>query len=145
MFFLYIENYITKTIDKLVIKYGTSNPEELIKSRKNIDFAYEPLTTDVNGYYIYISEKRQIVRINENLSFSEKQLALYHELGHCIMKHKGKLLLNYSTAINNRKEEYEADLFAAYFFKLHNGIISENINDFTIPMKAKELIRKFLP
>lgn len=145
MLFLYIENYIKGIIDTLIKRYGTSEPEELIKAKKNVDFAYEPLTNDVNGYYIYISEKRQIVRINENLDVLGRQLALFHELGHCIMMHKGKLLLNCSTTICNRKEEYEAELFAAYFFKLHNGIIRENINDFTIPIKNKELMMRFLP
>lgn len=141
---MYIENYIKKIVDNLVSKMGTSNPEELIKGMKNVNFTYELLSDELNGYYLYISEKKQIVRVHENLNYSNRQYVVSHEIGHCALKHRGTILFEYVNTISNRKEEYEADLFATYLFIRHNEITKENLNEFMIPERIKDLIYKFL-
>lgn len=141
---MYIEKNIIDIVNYLIKKYDTNNPEELIKNMKNVDFAYVPLTKNINGLYLYISEKKQIVRVDTNLNPIFKQYTLFHEVGHCILKHRGEILLDCLSTTNKRKEEYEADLFATYFFKLCNGISKENIDNLIMPHRAKDLINKFL-
>lgn len=140
---MFIEERIKGNVEKFIKKYGTSDPEKIVKNMKNLDFAYEPLSENLNGYYLYLSEKRQIIRVNENLQDTLRQFTLFHELSHNVSKHKGKLLLN-TTNISNIKEEYEADLCATYMFIVHNKITKENINEIKIPSRAKDLIDKFL-
>lgn len=123
---------------------GTSNPEELIKGMKNVNFTYELLSDELNGYYLYISEKKQIVRVHENLNYSNRQYVVSHEIGHCALNHRGTILFEYVNTISNRKEEYEADLFATYLFIRHNEITKENLHEFMIPERIKGLIYKFL-
>lgn len=125
-------------------KHGTSNPEQILRGMHNVDFKYEPLSKNINGYYIYLSEKRQIVRVDENLNEKEREYVLFHEIGHCLMKHRGQVLFDSIQTISTRKEEYEADLLATYLFKVHNNITRENIDQFIIPERAKKLMQKFL-
>lgn len=140
---LYIENYIKNVVNKLIRQQGTTDAEELIKSRKNLTFEYESLSENIKGFYTFISEKKRIMAVNEDLEGYEKQFTLYHELGHCVLNHKGEMLLN-CPSTKCRKEEYEADLFAAYIFTLHNNITKDNINELLLPTRAKGLINKFL-
>lgn len=141
---MYIERYILEATESFIKKHGTGHPEEIVKSIKNIDFAYEPLSNTLNGYYLYLSEKRQIIRVNSNLKTIEKQITLFHELSHHNLKHRGKILLNSAISINNIKEEYQADLFAIYAFIKHNNISKENINDYIVPERYRDLLHKFL-
>ena len=141
---MFIEERIRENVESFIKKNGTSDPEEIIRSMKNIDFAYEPLSKNLNGYYLCLSEKRQIIRVNENLEGLRKQYALFHELSHYISGHRGKLLLNSITTISNIKEEYEADLSATYFLVVHNDISKDNIHNFVLPDRASVLINRFM-
>ncbi|MEG0772874.1 ImmA/IrrE family metallo-endopeptidase [Clostridium sp.] len=141
---MYIEKNIEKTVNRLIKKNKTSNPEELIRSMKNVDFAYEPLTENLHGYYFYISEKRQIVRVDEFLNYFSKQYVLFHELAHIISKHRGTILFDCLNTVSNLKEEYEADLIATYMFVRHNEITASNVDDFVLPKRASELVHKFI-
>lgn len=129
--------------DQLIKAQGTSDPDKLLKSKKNITFSYLPMTEAINGMYQYISAKKQILSVNDFLEGLERQYASFHELGHVELKHKGKLLLN-APGINDRKEEYAADLFATYMVVRHNGITKENVEEFMLPKRVEELIHKFL-
>jgi len=143
MSFLSVKNNIIAMVDELIKNEGTTNPMDLIKNKKNLTFQYSQLSDNVKGYYLYISEKKQILAVNETLQGCEKQFTLFHEFGHCIMKHKGDLLLN-SFSTESRKQEYMADLFATYMFVVHNHITKDNVNDFILPKRARELIHNFL-
>ena len=143
MLFLYIENFVREKVDKLIKRQGTSDPNELIASKKSITFCYLPMNGNINGMYKYISSKKQILSINDYLEGLDRQYACFHELGHVEFKHKGKLLLN-APGINERKEEYMADLFATYMVIKHNSITLENINEFILPDRVNELAHKFL-
>ncbi len=128
---------------KLIKAQGTSDPDKLLASKKSITFSYLPMTDSINGMYQYISSKKQILSVNDYLEGLVRQYACFHELGHVEFKHKGKLLLN-APGINERKEEYTADLFATYMVIKHNGITLENINEFILPKRVSELVHKFL-
>lgn len=141
---MFIEKRIKEEVEKLMRKHRTKNPEEIISNMRNVDFQYETLSDTLNGYYLYCSEKKQIIRVHDNLSIYDKQYVLFHEIGHCVLKHRGVILLDCLQAVSKLKEEYEADLFATYFFILLNGINRENINDFTIPARARDLVKKFI-
>lgn len=116
----------------------------MIKHMKNVDFKYEDLSNNIRGYYIYISQKRQIIRVNKSLSENARKYVLFHEIGHCILNHRGKVLLYTTNSINKIKEEHYADLFAAYCFKLYRNITNNNIDEILLPKKVKELIQIFL-
>lgn len=137
-------NYIKDTIDKLVKKHNTTNPLEIIKSNKNLTLTFMDLSSNINGLYKYSSEKVQMIIINKNIDEYSKMFTLFHELGHSKLGHRGALLLN-SPTTKDLKEEYEADLFATYFFIKHNCIKKENIDNIVMPKRAKELAHKFLP
>jgi Zn-dependent peptidase ImmA (M78 family) len=143
MLLLYTVKRIRGMIDKLIQKQGTSDPDALLLSKKNVTFKYLPMTGNINGMYSYISSKKQILSVNDYLQGFERQYASFHELGHVECKHKGKLLLN-CPSINYIKEEYEADLFSTYMMIKHHGITKENIDEFVLPRRVSELIHKFL-
>ena len=140
---LYIEKYVKNNIDELIKKYRTSNMSDIIYSNKNICIFPCKLNKNLNGYYQYISVKKQIIVINSNLDEHSRQSALFHEFGHYSLKHKGKMLLN-RTFGKYTKEEYEADMFSAYMFLIHNHIDSENIKSIILPDRMMKLIYKFL-
>ncbi|MBV4430720.1 ImmA/IrrE family metallo-endopeptidase [Clostridium tyrobutyricum] len=140
---MYIENYVRKTINGLIEKYGTSNMIDIVHSNKNLCIYFCSLTEDLNGCYKYFSPKRQIVVINEDLSEHGKQCALFHEYGHCVLEHKGKTFSN-SISAAYTKEEYEADMVSAYMFLVHNHIDNERINEIVLPDRVMSLIYKFL-
>lgn len=143
MLFLYIEKYVRDKADKLVKKQGTSDPDALLASKKSVTFSYLPMNDTINGLYKYISKKKQILSVNDYLQGLERQYAAFHELGHVECEHKGKLLFN-CPGVAEIKEEYEADLFATYMIIKHNGITLENIYEFVLPKRVRELAHKFL-
>lgn len=140
---MYIESYIKSLGNKIIRKYGSCNPIELINERKNLTLNFVPLTKSVNGLYKYISKKRQMIIINENLNGLDLQFALFHEFSHYSLEHKGEILLARSTT-SYRKEEYEADLLAVYLFIRHNNITANDVNSMVLPKRVKELAGKFI-
>jgi Zn-dependent peptidase ImmA (M78 family) len=137
------KNLIITMADELIESQGTTNPEELIKSRESVTFQYTSLTDNVRGLYIYINEENQLLTVDEALKGYDKQFTLFHELGHNILDHRGDVLLS-SLSIKGRKEEYDANLFATYMFIRHNNITKENVGDFVLPKTAMLYIDRFL-
>jgi Zn-dependent peptidase ImmA (M78 family) len=135
--------YIREAAERLIKKEHTTDPDKLIASKKNITFEETPMTKNINGIYQHISEKQQILSINMYLQGLHRQYAIFHELGHVVCGHKGRLLLN-CPSVNDIKEEYEANLFSTYMVMKHNGITKENVDEFVLPKKVQELIHKFL-
>lgn len=143
MLFLYVENHVKKCVNSLIKKYGTSNMIDIVYTNKNLCIWFCELTDDVNGYYKYFSPRKQIMVINENLTRHGKQCALFHEYGHCLLKHKGKTFSNSNSSVYT-KEEYEADMVSAYMFIVHNHIDNERINEIVLPPRVMYLVSKFL-
>lgn len=140
---MYIEKCVREKADRLVKKQRTSDPDALLKSKKSITFDYIPMNGIINGLYKYISPKKQILAVNDCLQGLERQYASFHELGHAVFEHKGRLLLN-CPGISDIKEEYVADLFATYMVVKHNSITKENVDEYRLPERVGELIHKFL-
>ncbi|UZQ51627.1 ImmA/IrrE family metallo-endopeptidase [Clostridium kluyveri] len=140
---MYIENYVKKSINKLIKKYDTDDMIDIVYNNKNLCIYFCKLTKNLNGYYKYLSPKQQLLVVNENLSKQGKQCALFHEYGHCLLKHKGKTFSN-SISGAYTKEEYEADMVSAYMFIVHNSIDNERINEIVLPPRVMYLVCKFL-
>jgi Zn-dependent peptidase ImmA (M78 family) len=143
MLFLYTVKYIREAADKLIKEEQTIDPVALLNSRKSVTCSFVPMSDNVNGLYKYISAKKQILSVNDYLEGLERQYASFHELGHVVFKHRGRLLLN-CPGVNDIKEEYEADLFSTYMVIRHNGITKQNADEFFLPKRVSELIYKFL-
>jgi Zn-dependent peptidase ImmA (M78 family) len=129
--------------DELIKSQGTTNPEELIKSRETVTFQYTSLTDNVGGLYLYLDEDNQLLTVDEALQGYEKQFTLFHELAHNILDHRGDILLS-AISIKSRKEEHDANLFATYMFIRHNNITKENVGDFVLPKTLMLYIDRFL-
>jgi Zn-dependent peptidase ImmA (M78 family) len=94
MVFLHIEKYVRKKADNLIKAQSTSDPDNLLASNKNITFRYLPMTDSINGMYQYISDKKQILAVNDYLEGLERHYACFHELEHVELEHKRRFLLN---------------------------------------------------
>jgi Zn-dependent peptidase ImmA (M78 family) len=145
---LFIENYIRRKVNKLIKKSATSNPEIIMRTTlKHIDFDYAPLSKNLNGYYLYLSKNKRVIRVNSSLDEIKKQFVLFHETGHCVLEHEDQVLLDRADSmdsVDKLRNEYDANLFASYFFKIHNNIDKNNLNGICLPEYIKYLISKFL-
>ncbi len=137
----YIKFEADKLIDKFINEIGYLDPMLIVKNLKRVEFSTASLSNSVNGFYHYISQNKQMIVINSNLSEEEFKFTLFHELGHYFLGHKDKLLLNSSFTMN-LKEEYQADLFATYMYINYKNIdCLENLT--LIPKRISELKEKF--
>ncbi|WP_338630871.1 ImmA/IrrE family metallo-endopeptidase [Clostridium baratii] len=136
--------YIKTLSDDLIKKFDSTNPVELVHQLKRVEFAVQPLSESVNGFFNYISPNKQMIVINSNLSEENFKFTLFHELGHYFLGHKDTLLLNSSYTMNLKKE-YQADLFATYMYL--NYIQNYDFDSFAnvyFPNRVKELMHYFL-
>ncbi|MBY0754565.1 ImmA/IrrE family metallo-endopeptidase [Clostridium sardiniense] len=131
--------YIKNLADDLIKETDCTNPVELVKQLKRVEFSIQPLSNSVNGFFNYISPNKQMIVINSNLTEEDFNFTLFHELGHYFLGHKDTLLLNSSYTMN-LKEEYQADLFATYMYiKYIDNYSRDYIN---YPKRACELLDK---
>lgn len=88
-----------------------------------------------SGCYMFLKNHRCIF-LNENLSRSEKDLVMAHELGHAIMHRKQNCyFIRNKTLLLNSKTEKEANIFAAELL-IEDELIMEH-QDFTIEQFAR--------
>lgn len=138
-----IYKYIQNVADNVINTYESIRPIDIVRSLKRVEFTIIPLTDSVNGFYKYISPNRQMIVINKHLSYDMFLFSLYHELGHYFLNHRKDLLLN-SSITSNRKEEYQADLYATYMYINYLKRYSSNsIEDSYLPNRVTELIHHF--
>ena len=107
--------YIYNKVNKLIKKYKTREPLELIKALK-INLIYLSGTNKLLGMYHYF-ERNRFIFISENLNFN-KNIVLAHELGHDQL-HRDYCLDGeqfYESKIFNPTNifEIEANIFAAH-------------------------------
>ena len=106
--------YIYQEINKLVRRYGTRDPFELLDAMQVQVHVYYDLTA-TKGFTRYFL-RRFFVGINGNLPEAEQRVVAAHELGH-IALHAGELRTAplFDTAVYDKRSstEYEANLFAA--------------------------------
>ena len=101
---------ISKKVDRLVRRYQTRNPFEIIKNMNIILIFYQ--LEGVKGFYQYF-QRNNIIYIDERLSDKEKLFVCAHELGHMILhKNANAIFMDSRTNLNTTKYELEADRFA---------------------------------
>ncbi len=103
---------IKNTIDQLIEKYGTSDPEELCH-RMNIVLLDCDLPEVTKGFCFTLSQGRAIV-LNNTLKRKERRTCIAHELGHVLL-HGGVnyMFVRDNTCMVTGRYENEADTFAA--------------------------------
>lgn len=101
---------IKTKVRKLVGKYKTRNPFEMIKGMNAI-LVLCPLK-GVRGFYQYF-QRNNIIYIDEVLSDSDKVFVLAHEIGHMLLHKKSNaIFMDTRTQFKTTRYELEADKFA---------------------------------
>ena len=106
--------YVYQKTEKLVRKYGTRDPFELLDAMHvQVRFYFDLHST--NGFSRYFL-RQYFVGINGNLPKEEQRIVAAHELGHIVLH--AEALRNsplFDTAVYDKRSgtEYEANLFAA--------------------------------
>ena len=138
-----IYKYIQDVADNVINTYESIKPIDIVMSLRRVEFKVLPLTDAVNGFYKYISPNRQMIVINENLQEDMFLFSLYHELGHYFLNHRKSLLLN-SSFTSNRKEEFQADLYATYMYINYIKKYSfDSLEKSYLPKRVTELLHYF--
>ena len=101
---------IKERVNKLVRKYKTRDPFEMIKGM-NVILVFYPLD-GVRGFYQYF-QRNNIIYIDETLSEHDKAFVLAHEIGHMILHKKSNaIFMDSRTQFRTSKYENEANKFA---------------------------------
>lgn len=101
---------IKARVDKLVRKYKTRDPFEMIKGM-NVILVLYPLD-GVRGFYQYF-QRNNIIYIDESLSEHDKFFVLAHEIGHMILHKKSNaIFMDTRTQFRTSRYETEANKFA---------------------------------
>ena len=101
---------IKTKVRKLVRKYKTRNPFEMIKGM-NVILVLYPLQ-GVRGFYQYF-QRNNIIYIDETLSDIDRSFVLAHEIGHMILHKKSNaIFMDTRTQFKTTRYELEADKFA---------------------------------
>lgn len=119
---------IKARIDKLVRKYKTRDPFEMIKGM-NVILVLYPLE-GVRGFYQYF-QRNNIIYIDETLPEHDKMFVLAHELGHMMLHKKSNaIFMDTRTQFKTSRYETEADKFAMELL-ISDDSLSE-YNEYTI-------------
>jgi Zn-dependent peptidase ImmA (M78 family) len=106
--------YVYQVIGKLVRRYGTRDPFELMDAMHvQVRFYYD--LTRTKGFTRYFL-RQYFAGINGNLPASEQRVVAAHELGHIVLHAEAlKTAPLFDTAVYDKRSntEYEANLFAA--------------------------------
>ena len=98
---------IKKLVSRLVRKYQTRDPFEMIKGM-NVILVHYPLE-GVRGFYQYF-QRNNIIYLDERLTEAEQRFVLAHELGHLFLHKKANaIFMDSRTQFNTDKYEREAD------------------------------------
>jgi Zn-dependent peptidase ImmA (M78 family) len=123
---------ITKTVKKLIKKYGTNDPFELAKYLDIIVIKCPMVQT--NGFYQYF-KRNKIIYINDSIDEYAQITTCAHELGHALHHTKlNAVFINSNTNFVSEKFENEANLFAAEL--LLADICEENCYELTLEQVA---------
>lgn len=119
---------IKARVDKLVRKYKTRDPFEMIKGMNVILVLYS--LEGVRGFYQYF-QRNNIIYIDETLSDHDKMFVLAHELGHMMLHKKSNaIFMDTRTQFKTSRYETEADKFAMELL-ISDDSLSE-YNEYTI-------------
>lgn len=116
---------IKERVNKLVRKYKTRDPFEMIKGM-NVILVFYPLE-GVRGFYQYF-QRNNIIYIDETLSDHDKAFVLAHEIGHMILHKKSNaIFMDSRTQFRTSKYENEANKFAIELL-ISDESLSEYLN-----------------
>lgn len=119
---------IKARVNKLVRKYKTRDPFEMIKGM-NVILVLYPLE-GVRGFYQYF-QRNNIIYIDETLSDHDKMFVLAHEIGHMILHKKSNaIFMDTRTHFKTSRYETEANKFAMELL-ISDDSLSE-YNEYTI-------------
>lgn len=123
-------NYIYKEVERLVGKYGTRDPFEIL-DRMHIVVGETSRYQKLKGY-CFMSCQTIYVMISSFLSDEEKKIVAAHELGH-ILLHRDRLKMApmKDDILYNMKDntEYQANLFAADLLLADNDVADMSGNE----------------
>ena len=123
-----MSSYIVNTALKLINKYKTRNPFELIKEL-NIELMFDGTFSKLKGFYTVMNRQPYIV-INSNLSEEKIKIVAAHELGHHMLHKRlasGSVIHEFELYDMTARPEYEANSFAAELL-ISDNEITEHIN-----------------
>ena len=116
---------IRKLVSSYVRKYGTRNPFKLADY-----LGVQVIIGDLgsrSGCYMFLKNHKCIF-LNENLSESEMQVVMAHELGHAVLHRKENCyFIRNKTFLLTSKNEIEANTFAAELL-ISDEVLLENKN-----------------
>jgi len=121
----YKKNIIYTKVQKIINKFGTSDPFEIVKY-SNIKIKYINNITNLLGMYTVI-ERNRFIFLNSNLEDYMLKMVLAHELGHdSLHRHltKKTSFQEYELFDIVSQPEYEANIFAAHLLINDKDVIS---------------------
>lgn len=126
---------IKKKVDKLVGKFRTRNPFEIIQGL-NVILVFAPLV-DTRAFYQYF-QRNNIIYIDENLPNREQRFECAHEMGHMFLHKKANaIFMDSRTLLNTNRYEKEADTFAMDLLVDDNTLIE--YQDYSIEQLSRLL------
>lgn len=124
-----------KLANRLVKKYGTRNPFEIVKGM-NVILLFVDLV-DVRGFYQYF-QRNNIIYIAQNLPNDEQIWVCAHELAHMLLHKKANtVFMDTRTHFNTSIYEIEANKFAIELLVSDEKLIE--YQDYTIEQISKLL------
>lgn len=135
---------LENTLETIIEKYGTKDPEELCH-RMNIVLLDYDLPKVTKGFCFTLSQGRAII-LNNTLKREERRTCIAHELGHVLL-HGGVnyMFVRDNTCMVTGRYENEADVFAAMLLlkdkQFAEGVTTEQIaKKYHLPEKAVERV-----
>ena len=112
-----------KDANRLIDKYGTNNPQDILTQRKVTLLPFKDKTHAL-GMYIII-KKNKFVLYNPSIDDNLKRMIFAHELGHDLYhrEHAKNGLTEFTLFDIKSKMEFEANLFASHLLIDNNEII----------------------
>ena len=138
---MYNADYIIKTVENLVKKYGTRDPYELCEAMHIVIYRKD-LQKKLKGFFFYHSRQKSIV-IDSSVNEVLEQILIAHELGHAIL-HKEVAMMHGFQEIevlegSAKPMEYEANLFAAELL-LDDDQVMEYLSEMTFFETSRALM-----
>lgn len=127
------KGFIMKKLKQIIRKCETTNLYDIAENLNII--VHEDVIGNVYGFYIY-SQKRKIIIINTNLSYSHKLIVLAHEIGHAVLHGKVNCAFMKQNTFMKNTYEQEANFFAynmlkenGYFNDTSTNVLENEISD----------------
>lgn len=112
---MYSAEYILRTVDGLVRRYGTRDPYELCRALHIVIYKKD-LHRKLKGFFFCCARQKSIV-IDSNVNEILGRILTAHELGHAVLHREAAMMHGFQELEmlegSAKPMEYEANLFAA--------------------------------